>query len=792
MSAARRAVGVIALSLFAGEAMAEELQRLALIMGSNNGGAERSVLRYADTDASAFATVLTELGGLDPFDIILISDPDREEVEKAFDTLATRAAVARQAGRRVEVILYYSGHSNIDGLLPRGELLPYSTFRARLSMLDADVKVSVLDSCASGALVRTKGGVRRPSFLVDQTNVVRGEAYLTSSTADEASQESDEIQASYFTHHLVTGLRGVADADQDGLVTLGEAYRYTFRETRASTENSVAGPQNPFYALDLVGQGDLVMTDLRAATSLLVLEERLDGELWIRGADGSLLAEVDKRIGSELTLFVPPGSYRITLQTRPDQFVADVEVGNGAPTVVDASLFEINAQLDTGRTRGDAVAIVADPPPKEEEEEPVADPDAPPVAKPYEPPVAQPAEPVEQTPAETHTEDDDPTTLQRVAFQVIPGVGTPTRHPVEGGAIGLFAGAHDEVRGAQVSSIMSISRRITGAQMASIGNIARDELKGLQGSAIFNYAGGQDRGFQVTFGLNISGPQGPNAGVGGQGAGLGNVADGSRRGGQVGGVFNVVGRHLSGAQLGGVWNQVGGEVNGVQMSGLGNYAGGGFTGTQISAGINISRGMRGAQLGLINAGGNGIGAQLGLVNTAKTFQGLQLGLINVARESRGESIGLLNFIGNGYHAFEVYTDDISPVNLSFKFGGRHVYSLVNVGMPGSWSDNVGGALTLGWGLGGHAEFGKGYVDVDVLVRTGKGFGWFNGGTVGVSLRPAFGVRFGKHFGLILGPTLNYSAAVNGRTEQQSFMPAVRLDNDEFLWGGFQAGMNIKF
>ena len=44
------------------------------------------------------------------------------------------------------------------------------------------------------------------------------------STSSDASQESDEIGGSYFTHYLVSGMRGAADANGDQLVTLAEVY----------------------------------------------------------------------------------------------------------------------------------------------------------------------------------------------------------------------------------------------------------------------------------------------------------------------------------------------------------------------------------------------------------------------------------------------------------------------------------------------------------------------------------------------------------------------------------------
>jgi hypothetical protein len=760
--------GAFALTL-SSSAVASELQRIALVMGSNDGGDTRVTLRYADTDAAAFASVLTELGGVDPFDVILISDPARNTVEQAMDELATRAAVARQAGRRVEVIVYYSGHSNVDGLLPRGELLPYSTLRARLSTLDADVKVSVLDSCASGALIRTKGGVRRPPFLIDQANVVKGEAFLTSSTADEASQESDAIAASFFTHHLVTGLRGAADADQGGLVTLGEAYRYTFRETRASTENSIAGPQNPNYALDLVGQGDLVLTDLRTATSLLVLDERLDGELWIRAADGSMLAEIDKRLGEELSLSVPSGDYRVLLQARPTPYLADIYVENGVPTRLTSDRFLPTETADTGRLRGDAVVVAPTPS--------VPDPFTPPPVEPDAAVIATPEPPAPRSP---------------VGFQVVPGLGSPARHDIHGFTWGMLVGAHNEVYGGQIAGLTAVSANdVRGAQMAAFSTHAGGRLRGFQGSLGVNTAGGQDAGFQLAGLLNVAGAKGPDGGVGGQGAMLGNVARGSRRGGQVSLGFNAVEDHLTGAQVTGLWNHARGEVSGLQLSAGGNWAGQGFEGVQLSGAINIARGMRGAQIALINSGGTGTGTQIGLVNSARQFRGLQLGLINVAKEVRGESLGLLSFVGNGYHAWEFVSEDASPITTGFKFGSRHLYSVILAG----FDPMSGHTPTFGGGFGGHVPFkqGGGYFDVDALIRIGESNFVGRIDTLTVSLRTGFGVRFGKHFGLIFGPTVNFAQALDGGgVTEQTFMPTWQLGTNSRLWIGYQAGINVQF
>src|SRR5207249_1274266 len=45
---------------------AAALQRYALIVGANSGGANRAQLQYAISDAERFARVMVDLGGVDP------------------------------------------------------------------------------------------------------------------------------------------------------------------------------------------------------------------------------------------------------------------------------------------------------------------------------------------------------------------------------------------------------------------------------------------------------------------------------------------------------------------------------------------------------------------------------------------------------------------------------------------------------------------------------------------------------------------------------------------------------
>ena len=138
---------------------------------------------------------------------------------------------------------------------------------------------------------------------------MRGHAFLTSSSATEAAQESDRLQGSYFTHALVSGLRGAADASGDGKVTLNEAYQYAFDETLARTATTQGGAQHPTYDIQMAGSGDVVMTDLRETRAAIVIGPELDGRFFVRDASGRLVAELGKPKGRTAELGVEPGAY---------------------------------------------------------------------------------------------------------------------------------------------------------------------------------------------------------------------------------------------------------------------------------------------------------------------------------------------------------------------------------------------------------------------------------------------------------------------------------------------------
>jgi len=304
-------------------------KRYAVVMGANQGGQERVKLRYAVSDAKSILKVLEELGGVAEEDRLLLEEPDVKTFYTEMGKLQERIKTERSEYNRVEIVFYYSGHSDDENILLGNEKIPYQDFRETINSMPADVRIAILDSCASGAFTRIKGGKKKIPFLMDEAYDMRGYAFLASSSATEASQESDLLKGSFFTHYLTSGLRGAADMSQDGLVTLSEAYQFAFNETLAETAKTMSGPQHPNTHIQMTGTGDVVMTDIRKSKAILVLESDISGRIFIHDSKNLLVVELTKPLGQKIELGLEEGEYRVINILRGEVYESHVSLQEG-------------------------------------------------------------------------------------------------------------------------------------------------------------------------------------------------------------------------------------------------------------------------------------------------------------------------------------------------------------------------------------------------------------------------------------------------------------------------------
>ena len=739
----------------AGAASPAPLRRFAFVAGSNDGGESLQRLRYAESDARSFAAVLQELGGVKPKDLVLVSSSSMARFEDGLERARILVASPREMDERREFIFYYSGHSDDEGLILGRDRVPWETLRGDLADIGADVKVAIVDSCSSGSLTRAKGGQARPAFLFDASADMTGHAYITSASAEEAAQESDRIGSSFFTHYLISGLRGAADNAGDGMVTLNEAYSYAFQETLASTERTQYGPQHPAYDINLSGSGDLVLTDLRSSSAILRVSDEVAGRLYVRDAQGNLEVELNKAGGQPAELGLQPGVYSVVLDAKASRMEGTVRVTSRQPAMLTLASLK-NVPLDKATARGTDTDAASRPASSRRPADPgsaigaavgeivgsaignamdaavsaaiaaasVAGAHVPPAtdATPSDSsadagsgsgPDAAPDRTTVDQPADVSADasgDSDPGFGRRapapqvLSLTFVPdfagGVFGSRRDHVIG--VNLLAGTSGSSYGFEVGGLANFeSGEVIGFQAAGLVNASLGPVTGYQTAGLVNYTGGEARFFQSAGLVNVD-----HALLGGQSAGLANVVLDSTIGAQVAGVFNWTGGAVSGAQVSGVFNWAGASISGAQVSGV----------------LNWGRTVCGPQISVLNVAGTISGAQVGVINIADHVSGVQVGVINISRQIDGVPIGVLSVEGRGRHALDLWVDTDGVPYAQFSLGTRWLYTVLSAG----WSPGTSPSLwSLGAGLGGRAVLGPAFLDADlalVMQRSGTS-GW---------------------------------------------------------------------
>jgi hypothetical protein len=358
------ALGMVAA---AGDARAET-RRFAILAGNNVGTGARPPLRFAEEDVDKLAKVLRELGSQSGEDMWILKNRPGESVRAALRQTRDRiAAWRRRPDQRAIVLFYFSGHSDGQSLELGSERLAFLEVRRLLGETAADVRLAIVDSCRGGGLLAVKGGTPGPSFEVhlDDYLTSSGEAVITSSAADEAALESAEIRASFFSHHLVSGLRGAADASGDGQVTLVEAYQYAFLRTVNATAATVIGPQHPVYDYKLSGRGDVVLTRLQRPSALLDTPAGVDRLLLLDRDRREVLAELGPQAARRIAL--PAGRYVVRAWRRQRLYESTVALAPGEKRAVvfeDLSPVSPTSFLSKGPDGTTELTIAAAPAPR--------------------------------------------------------------------------------------------------------------------------------------------------------------------------------------------------------------------------------------------------------------------------------------------------------------------------------------------------------------------------------------------------------------------------------------------
>jgi hypothetical protein len=239
------------------------------------------------------------------------------------------------------------------------------------------------------------------------------------------------------------------------------------------------------------------------------------------------------------------------------------------------------------------------------------------------------------------------------------------------------------------------------------------------------------------------------------------------------GFVNVATGNYQGLQLGFV-NTTLKNFKGLQM---------GFVNTSVEN-------FKGAAIGFVNTGKQTEGLQLGFVNTAwKGIKGCQFGFVNYADTITGIPVGFISIVKKGgYKAIEISTNELYPVNLSFKIGISRFYSYIQ----GGYNPNFEKNFALGGGFGTLCPVGKKFYfnpEIENLNSLGK-----NANQQMLSLVGNFRYELFSAVQIAVGPSVVWMHSSKGEDLYKPVYSIVnqKIDNNNRLLIGARAALSVNF
>lgn len=214
-------------------------------------------VKYAARDAEVVARYLQNTGGVAPDNLKVLTDDTatKSDLEAYLEDWLPRRVAPDST-----VFVYYAGHGAPDDLGKDAYLVPFeghpdfpsklfplSRLYASLAKLPVKAVVVMLDSCFSGAEGRglRRQGARPLIAAADLPGLDPKITVLAGASGTQVTSDLDKVEHGLFTYYLLRGLRGDADADRDGAITLGEIYPFVRREVSARASRELNRDQTP-------------------------------------------------------------------------------------------------------------------------------------------------------------------------------------------------------------------------------------------------------------------------------------------------------------------------------------------------------------------------------------------------------------------------------------------------------------------------------------------------------------------------------------------------------------------
>lgn len=203
-----------------------------------------SAPKYSKNDAETFYEYVLKIFGIQEENISILLD------EKATGSVIRGKLIDWMKKKKGFKVIYFAGHGVPDPENPReGDvfLLPYdgdTESRSTLISLNeiselgantGDTVLIFLDACFSGGEGRTVQLASRPLVVakIYETNAIT----FAAAEGSQPSKEFEKAQHGYFTYYTLLGLKGKADANNDGWITTTELYDFVKEKVSDATNN---------------------------------------------------------------------------------------------------------------------------------------------------------------------------------------------------------------------------------------------------------------------------------------------------------------------------------------------------------------------------------------------------------------------------------------------------------------------------------------------------------------------------------------------------------------------------
>lgn len=224
---------------------------------------------FAKRDANVVKDYFVKILGVPEENIIFLADG---KATKSTIEGYLKNYLPKNMDKDTVLYTYFAGHGAPD--IEKGDayLVPYDgdprfiaqtgykikDFYEDLAKLEIQRSFVFLDACFSGTVARGEkmliAGIRPALIHVEDVALYSDKVVSLSATkGGQVSNSYPDKKHGLFTYYLLSGFRGLADADKDGWVSMGELYNYTKENvTRASRRQGVEQTPSFTPAIDLV------------------------------------------------------------------------------------------------------------------------------------------------------------------------------------------------------------------------------------------------------------------------------------------------------------------------------------------------------------------------------------------------------------------------------------------------------------------------------------------------------------------------------------------------------------